>query len=115
MPVTSPIKISAAVSWRPSLPLAEDADLARAVLVTPGPARGEPSPDLPRKIMSVGMGEPVGAATEAARDDFNEPVQAQMQQMIWGHPRAKNYYKNSKGRVIADPDGHRIQISRPFG
>ena len=38
--------------------------------------------------------------TEAARDDFNERVLAQMQQMIWTHPRAKNYYKNSKGRVI---------------
>ncbi len=61
------------------------------------------------------MGEPVGAATEVARDDFNERVQAQMQQMIWRHPRSKNYYKNSKGRVIADPDGHRIQISRSLG
>jgi 4-hydroxyacetophenone monooxygenase len=38
--------------------------------------------------------------TEQARGDFNDAVQAQMLQMIWTHPKAKNYYKNSKGRVI---------------
>lgn len=38
--------------------------------------------------------------TEQATGDFNEIVQSQMLQMIWTHPRAKNYYKNSKGRVI---------------
>lgn len=38
--------------------------------------------------------------TEQARGDFNDVVQAQMLQMIWTHPKAKNYYKNSKGRVI---------------
>lgn len=38
--------------------------------------------------------------TEEARGDFNDKVQAQMLQMIWTHPKAKNYYKNSKGRVI---------------
>jgi 4-hydroxyacetophenone monooxygenase len=38
--------------------------------------------------------------TEQATGDFNDVVQAQMLQMIWSHPRAKNYYKNSKGKII---------------
>jgi len=38
--------------------------------------------------------------TEEAREAFNERVQAQMPNMIWTHPKAKTYYKNSKGRVI---------------
>lgn len=37
--------------------------------------------------------------TEQARGEFNEVVQAQMQHMIWTHPKAKNNFKNSKGRV----------------
>lgn len=38
--------------------------------------------------------------TREATDTFNVRVQAQMPNMIWSHPKAKNYYKNSKGRVI---------------
>lgn len=38
--------------------------------------------------------------TEEAAGEFNDVVQTQMPKMIWSHPRAKNYYKNSKGRVV---------------
>ena len=40
--------------------------------------------------------EPTHEACEA----FNERVQGQMPKMIWTHPKANSYYKNSKGRVI---------------
>ncbi len=30
---------------------------------------------------------------------WNEKVQAELQTMIWTHPRARSYYRNSKGRV----------------
>jgi len=38
--------------------------------------------------------------TEEACTAFNERVQGQMPKMIWTHPKANSYYKNSKGRVI---------------
>ncbi|WP_375194178.1 NAD(P)-binding protein [Sphingobium sp.] len=38
--------------------------------------------------------------TRAACDAFNARVQGQMPNMIWSHPKAKTYYKNSKGKVI---------------
>lgn len=40
--------------------------------------------------------EPTAEACAA----FNERVQGQMPKMIWTHPKANSYYKNSKGRVI---------------
>ncbi|MFC4593118.1 flavin-containing monooxygenase [Sphingobium tyrosinilyticum] len=38
--------------------------------------------------------------TEDANATFNDRVQGQMPKMIWTHPKANSYYKNSKGRVI---------------
>ena len=38
--------------------------------------------------------------TEEACAAFNDRVQGQMPKMIWTHPKANSYYKNSKGRVI---------------
>lgn len=38
--------------------------------------------------------------TEEAFVAFNERVQGQMPKMIWTHPKANSYYRNSKGRVI---------------
>ena len=31
---------------------------------------------------------------------FNEKIEQRMTQMIWSHPKAKSYYRNSKGRVF---------------
>lgn len=38
--------------------------------------------------------------TDQACEAFNDRVQGQMPKMIWTHPKANSYYKNSKGRVI---------------
>jgi 4-hydroxyacetophenone monooxygenase len=38
--------------------------------------------------------------TQDANAAFNDRVQGQMPKMIWTHPKANSYYKNSKGRVI---------------
>lgn len=38
--------------------------------------------------------------TEEACEAFNDRVQGQMPKMIWTHPKANSYYRNSKGRVI---------------
>ena len=38
--------------------------------------------------------------TDQACQAFNARVQGQMPKMIWTHPKANSYYKNSKGRVI---------------
>lgn len=35
-----------------------------------------------------------------ATDRFNEVVQGQAQRMVWAHPKARNNFKNSKGRVV---------------
>ncbi|MCC2603139.1 flavin-containing monooxygenase [Sphingopyxis yananensis] len=40
------------------------------------------------------------APTQAAHDAFQDRVQSQMPKMIWTHPLANSYYRNSKGRVI---------------
>lgn len=40
------------------------------------------------------------APTQAAHDAFQHRVQSQMPKMIWTHPLANSYYRNSKGRVI---------------
>jgi len=45
---------------------------------------------------NAGSMEPTEEATQA----FNDRVQGQMPKMIWTHPKANSYYKNSKGRVI---------------
>jgi len=37
--------------------------------------------------------------TEAAFADWNAKIEARMPRMIWSHPKAKSYYRNSKGRV----------------
>jgi len=37
--------------------------------------------------------------TQAAHDAYNEQLDAQLKNMIWGHPRVKSYYQNSKGRL----------------
>jgi len=38
--------------------------------------------------------------TVDAFESWNDKVQAQMQKMIWTHPKANSYYNNSKGRVF---------------
>jgi 4-hydroxyacetophenone monooxygenase len=38
--------------------------------------------------------------TQAAYDAFNAQIEARMPQMIWSHPKARSYYRNSKGRVF---------------
>lgn len=38
--------------------------------------------------------------TADAHDAFQDRVQGQMPRMIWTHPKANSYYRNSKGRVI---------------
>lgn len=37
--------------------------------------------------------------TQAAFEAFNRQIDERMPQMIWSHPKAKSYYRNSKGRV----------------
>nr|WP_301287339.1 NAD(P)/FAD-dependent oxidoreductase [Sphingobium sp. OAS761] len=48
----------------------------------------------------VENGQAAMEPTQGACDAFNARVQAQMPNMIWTHPKAKTYYKNSKGKVI---------------
>ena len=48
----------------------------------------------------VETGQAALEPTREACDGFNERVQGQMPNMIWTHPKAKTYYKNSKGKVI---------------
>jgi 4-hydroxyacetophenone monooxygenase len=38
--------------------------------------------------------------TQAAYDVFNARIEARMPRMIWSHPKAESYYRNSKGRVF---------------
>jgi 4-hydroxyacetophenone monooxygenase len=38
--------------------------------------------------------------TQAACDEFNADVDRVMKGMVWSHPKAFSYHKNSKGRVI---------------
>ena len=38
--------------------------------------------------------------TQGATDRFNDVVQGQAQRMVWAHPKAKNNFKNSKGRIV---------------
>jgi 4-hydroxyacetophenone monooxygenase len=38
--------------------------------------------------------------TQAAFDAFNAQVDKDLQGLIWTHPKAKSYYRNSKGRVF---------------
>ena len=38
--------------------------------------------------------------TQQAFDAFNAQIDARMPQMIWSHPKARSYYRNSKGRVF---------------
>jgi 4-hydroxyacetophenone monooxygenase len=38
--------------------------------------------------------------TPDAHEAFQDRIQAQMPKMIWTHPKANSYYRNSKGRVI---------------
>lgn len=45
-----------------------------------------------RKAKSI---EPTQAACQA----YNDKLDAQLKQMVWGHPRVKSYYQNSKGRL----------------
>jgi 4-hydroxyacetophenone monooxygenase len=37
--------------------------------------------------------------TEAAYEAFNRKIDERMPQMIWSHPRANSYYRNSRGRI----------------
>lgn len=37
--------------------------------------------------------------TREAHDAYNDQLDAKLKQMIWGHPRVKSYYQNSKGRL----------------
>ncbi|HBM84606.1 MAG TPA: NAD(P)/FAD-dependent oxidoreductase [Halieaceae bacterium] len=38
--------------------------------------------------------------TDEAQEEFNTRVDATIKGLIWSHPKAKSYYKNSKGRVF---------------
>jgi len=38
--------------------------------------------------------------TQEAYEAFNRRIDDRMPQMIWSHPKAKSYYRNSKGRVF---------------
>ncbi len=38
--------------------------------------------------------------TQEAYDAFNAQIDARMPRMIWSHPKARSYYRNSKGRVF---------------
>jgi len=38
--------------------------------------------------------------TQAAYEAWNAQIDERMKQMIWSHPKAKSYYRNSKGRVF---------------
>jgi 4-hydroxyacetophenone monooxygenase len=38
--------------------------------------------------------------TQQAYDGWNAQIEKRMEQMIWTHPRARSYYRNSKGRVF---------------
>lgn len=38
--------------------------------------------------------------TQEAYEAFNRQIDDRMPQMIWSHPKAKSYYRNSKGRVF---------------
>lgn len=38
--------------------------------------------------------------TQQACDEFNADVERVMKGMVWSHPKAQSYHKNSKGRVI---------------
>jgi 4-hydroxyacetophenone monooxygenase len=38
--------------------------------------------------------------TQIAFEAFNAQIDARMPQMIWSHPKATSYYRNSKGRVF---------------
>jgi len=38
--------------------------------------------------------------TQQAYEAWNAQIDKRMEQMIWTHPKAKNYYRNSKGRVF---------------
>jgi 4-hydroxyacetophenone monooxygenase len=40
--------------------------------------------------------EPTAEATAA----YNQRIDDMMQSLIWSHPKARSYYKNSKGRVF---------------
>ena len=33
---------------------------------------------------------------------YNERLDAEMENMVWRHPRVKSYYNNSEGRVITN-------------
>jgi 4-hydroxyacetophenone monooxygenase len=48
----------------------------------------------------VETGQAAMEPTREATDAFNARVQGQMPNMIWTHPKAKTYYKNSKGKII---------------
>ncbi|WP_116364083.1 flavin-containing monooxygenase [Parahaliea mediterranea] len=37
--------------------------------------------------------------SETAHDNYNQQLDAKLEQMIWGHPRVNSYYQNSKGRL----------------
>ena len=37
--------------------------------------------------------------TQAAYEAFNRQIDERMPQMIWSHPKATSYYRNSKGRI----------------
>lgn len=37
--------------------------------------------------------------SQEAHDAYNEALDAQLAKMIWGHPRVRSYYQNSRGRL----------------
>lgn len=39
---------------------------------------------------------------QQAHDDYNERLDAELEQMVWRHPKVKSYYNNSQGRVITN-------------
>jgi 4-hydroxyacetophenone monooxygenase len=38
--------------------------------------------------------------TNTAFTEFNEQIDRDLQKLIWTHPKARSYYRNSKGRVF---------------
>jgi len=39
---------------------------------------------------------------QEVHDDYNQRLDAEMEQMVWRHPRVHSYYNNSEGRVITN-------------
>jgi 4-hydroxyacetophenone monooxygenase len=50
--------------------------------------------------MMVEKGALAMEPTREAFDAYNARVDEDLQTMVWSHPKARSYYRNSKGRVF---------------